>query len=378
VTLAAADVARQPAKAPALRVALDLSPAIVSAGGVRAYALATWRHLRERQDVELAAFGAGRGAAPEAAMRRLPVPLRVLHFSWRTLGVPRAEAITGDVDVVHSIDLQPPPTRRPLVMTIHDVMAITHPDLFPPHARRYQQDQLRAARQAAAVVTSCTATAAQVVEVGELDPRRVLVTPFGPGLESAAGADQPPGPEAGSAAPYILAVGVIEPRKAYDLLAIAMSRVRDAPTVLVAGPDGWRGASIRERVTELDSGGRIRFLGGVADETLARLYRGAALVCQPSLAEGFGFPVLEAMTFGVPVVASDTPSAREIGSGALRLVTPGDADALAGGLAEVLTDLDRRRRMVEAGLAAARAWTWARCTDRLVDVYRLAAGLSSA
>jgi glycosyltransferase involved in cell wall biosynthesis len=84
------------------------------------------------------------------------------------------------------------------------------------------------------------------------------------------------------------------------------------------------------------------------------------------------------MTLGVPVVASDIPSAREIGSGALRLVTPGDADALAGGLEDVLADPDRRSRMAEAGVTAARAWTWERCTDRLVDAYRLAAGLSSA
>lgn len=354
-----------------VRVALDVTPAIVGMTGLSRYALMLWAALNDLPDIEIRAFAAGRGRAPQGMLRhrRFPVPLRALQASWRRLGRPRAELLAGDADVVHSLALLAPPTRRPLVVTVHDVMALTRPELYPPSAAARARDNLEAARRATVIVATCRATAQAIADRAGFPSDRIVVAPPGP-LGSAS-----PAPPVGVTDPFVLAVGAVTPRKGFAVLAQAAARLgRDCPEVRIAGPDWWGAEGVRRAVREADVHGRVRFLGEVEDGVLSELYRTAAVVCHPSLAEGFGLTCLEAMAAGAAVVAADIPSIREIADGSVALVPAGDPDALAQALSRVLGDERERAALGAAARRRASAFGWDRTASAVAGAYRLALG----
>ncbi len=165
----------------------------------------------------------------------------------------------------------------------------------------------------------------------------------------------------------MLAVGTVEPRKGFDVVAAAVGSLPggDAPTLVIAGPPGWG------RVEGLDRS-RVRRLGAVTREALDALYRHALLTVVPSTYEGFGFPALEAMARGCPVVASNTTSLPEVVGDAGILLEPGDVQAWRDTIAELLDDPDRRRELATAGLEQASTFTWERSAAIHVDAYRAA------
>jgi len=349
-----------------IAVALDVTPAVVGFGGVERYAASFWAALCEREDIDVHAFAAGRGRRLEGAVRQTRVPLRILHHAWSLSGRPRAEDLVGDIDLVHSMDLIPPPTRRPLVMTIHDVLALTHPDLCSPRARLTQERQLRLAPRASLLVTTCEATADAVADVTGLSRERVVATSLGQRKPAGAGV----GSEVGG--PFVLAVGAITPRKGFDVLARAANRVAGFPRVLIAGPDGWGAAAVRAQVAAADTRRLVRFLGPVSDGRLDALYRDALFVCHPSHAEGFGIACVEAMGFGRALVATDLDATREITGDVAELVPPGEVEPLANALERILSDAQLRTSMGVAGLNRAERFTWEAATSNLVAAYRLA------
>ncbi len=279
--------------------------------------------------------------------------------------MPRAELFSGDVDLVHSLALRPAPTRKPSVQTIHDVIPITHPHLYPPGAERIHRKEIAAAARADLVVTTCEATAAEIARIGGIPRERIVVAPPG---AFARGAHDGVSPVGG---PYVLAVGQVTPRKGLDVLARAVARLGSrCPPVVVAGPDWWRAEDVRAEIASLDRHRRIRLRGPVDDETLAGLYRSASIVCHPSRAEGFGMPCLEAMAAGVPVVASDLPSIRELTGSAAVLFPVDDADALAEAIDLLIGDDTERRRLAAAGRQRAAEFSWQRMADQVVHGYR--------
>ena len=347
-----------------------MTPGVVGMSGLRHYTEMTWKHLL-MHGIDVRAFSAGRGTHPGSRARHIPLPLRVLQASWRVAQWPSAEAITGLVDVVHSLDLMPPPTRRPLVVTVMDVLALTHPQFFAPGVQAAQRAHLDGARRADVVVTGCAATAGDIAAATGIPGERIVVTPYGrlAPAHSVALLDN----EVGE--PYLLSVSTIEPRKGYDVLAAAAALIPDCPRILVAGPDGFQGEAIRRQVAAADARRRVRFLGDVRDPArLVSLYRHALLVVQPTRAEGFGFPLLEAMGQGCAVVSSDIPQAREIAGEAARLVPVGDVEALADAVQQLLTDDAERASLAIAAAARAEPMTWGRTTEHLVGAYSKALG----
>ncbi|MGH9077008.1 MAG: glycosyltransferase family 4 protein [Acidimicrobiales bacterium] len=179
----------------------------------------------------------------------------------------------------------------------------------------------------------------------------------------------PPGP------PYILALGTAEPRKdlpglvrAFDSLAGEVPEVE----LQIAGPPGWGQAELDQAIAGAAHRRRIVRLGWVPDP--AALVAGAALLAYPSLYEGFGFPPLEAMAAGVPVVATSAGAVPEVAGGAARLVPPGDPDALAEAMGQVLSDQAERRRLVEAGRRRVAVFSWDAAGDALARLYQELAG----
>jgi alpha-1,3-rhamnosyl/mannosyltransferase len=255
-----------------------------------------------------------------------------------------------------------------VVVTVNDAIPWDHPEwLTRAHALQARLTLAPALRRAAAVLVPSAHTRARLLaRVRGLPEERIAVTPYGVDPRFTPG----PGPDRG---PYLLAVGTLQPRKNLEAALAAFERLVAAGAehrLVVAGARGWRDAELLARLERSPATGRIDLLGRVDDDELLGLYRGAGCLLYPSLAEGFGFPPLEAMACGTPVVAARAGSVPEVVGSAAPLVDPADHAGLAAAAAELLADPAPWR---ERGLARAGELTWARCAELTVDVYRRAA-----
>ena len=349
------------------RVALDVTPELFAATGVARYSRELGRALCAREDCEVRRFAVGRRTEqPAGSVRHLALPLRAVHPVWRMLSLPRAEHLAGRVDLVHSLDMLAPPTGLPLVMTVHDLAAVDHPEQHPPRTVAIQRRRLKQLERAAAVI-AVSASTADTLACRGVEPGRIHVTPLG--LTPLPQPTEPPVP----AGPFLLAVGTLEPRKEHQLLLEAFAAANlDGVRLVFAGPDGGRAEPLAASAAELGIGDRLSILGAVPDAVLSGLYRRAALLCMPSRDEGFGLPVLEAMSVGLPVIASDIPVVREVGGDAVVRFAPGDARALAATLEAVLGDPARRTELGRLGAARAAAFTWEATAAATVRAYEYA------
>jgi glycosyltransferase involved in cell wall biosynthesis len=350
-----------------LRVALDVTPELAGCTGVARYSRELGRALERRRDWEVVRFAIGRGAVPaQVDCRHLTVPLRVVHPMWRLLGFPTAERLTGGVDVVHSLDLVAPPTRTALVLTIHDLVTSELPHLHPARAARAQQRRLAQLRRADAIVavSKSTADALEALGIGD---GRVFVAANG--LTALPEPVDPPVPDR----PFVLAVGTLEPRKGHELLIRAFADARLGQVGLVfAGPTAGRSGELLDLASRLGVADRLTILGHVDDPILAGLYRDARVMCMPSLAEGFGLPVLEAMAAGLPAIASDLPAAQEVAGDAAVLFPVGDIGALTRALELTVGDPALRARLRAAGPPRAADFSWNAAAQATIRAYEFA------
>jgi glycosyltransferase involved in cell wall biosynthesis len=348
---------------------MDATPVITGRTGAARYVTALGAAL-ERHGVDVQRFAIGRAPIPALPdMRRVRVPLRLVQRWWRTVSWPPAERLIGRVHVVHATGLTVPPTRVPLVATVHDIAALDHPNLHPPRQVREVAAQVASLRRATVVVASSQVTADRLVARG-VDQDRITVVPLGlTTLPAALPADASGPPIAQS---YLLAVGETSPRKGYLTLLRALARRPAAdPLLVIAGPAGAAEPHIRRAINELELEERVVRLGPVDDSMLARLYRGALALCFPSVAEGFGLPVLEALGAGLPVIASDLPVLREVGGDAALFVPVGDDEAFAKTF-DAVSDSRLRARLAAAGRERAAAFTWDRTAEGTMNAYRRA------
>lgn len=292
---------------------------------------------------------------------RLPLPRRPLAELWRRgLGpAPRA-------DLVHAPTPLVPPRRRgtPLVVTLHDAVPWTHPETLTARGAAWHRDMgERIARDAAVVVVPTRAVADELSR--HLDLPRVEVV--GEGVAAAVAAEPADADERadrlGLPDRFALVVGTLEPRKGLDV-AVAATALRNWPAelpLLVVGPTGW--GDLRLPTTSADG---VRRLGRLSDEDLAVAYARASVQLVPSRSEGFGLPVLEAMTHGTPVVISDVPALREVSADAAVVTPVGDPAGLADGVTEALR---RRVELAVAGRARAVTFTWERTARMCWEIY---------
>lgn len=299
------------------------------------------------------------------------IPVRLLNLAWHRLGWPAVESLTGQsFDVVHSLHpLLLPAKRAAQVVTIHDLNFLRHPERTRAEVRRDYPALARShAHRADRIVVVSEFTAREVESLLGVGRDRISVC--SPGA--------PPwtprqGPPAGG---YVLFFGTLEPRKnlgalldAYEHLA---ARRRDLPTLVLAGRATEQSGPWLERIQRAPLDRLVRHVGYVDPDRRRELYEGAALLVQPSFEEGFGLPVLEAMTAGVPVVAANRGALPEVLEGAGSLVDPDDREQMAAAIAEALDDTAAAARMTAAGIARARAYTWQETARRTVDAYRAA------
>ena len=340
-----------------MRIVVDVSPLSHPRTGVGNYIRGSLLGLVEAGADDVVAFApasrAGRHGVEEAlagiaVARRLPVvpAAHAVRTAWSRAGRPPVERVVGPLDVFHFSDWMYPSQRAGLRSTmVHDLVPLHHPEWVHPRTRRMHNAKYEhAARTCDVVMVNSRFTGDDVAETLRVPNERIHVAY--PGLESSFAPD---GPAADLGRPYLLTVATLEPRKNLATLVEAYARLADTGLALaVVGAAGWGEQPL------LDREGIIR-LGYTPHEQLPSLYRGASAVVYPSLFEGFGMPVVEAMGCGVPVVASSHPSIDEAAGDAAVRADPRDPEAIAAAIREAL---DRGGELVARGRAHAESFTW--------------------
>ncbi|HXY46027.1 MAG TPA: glycosyltransferase family 1 protein [Acidimicrobiales bacterium] len=365
-----------------LRVALDVLPLAGPPTGVGVCCDQLLRSLVARADVDVRAFAVARKAAgirerlpPGVPFRPLAVPTRLLHGAWRYLGIPTADFVAGPVAVVHGTNfVVPPPRGVATVVTVNDVTPWKYPGLCAPATRSYPRLVQQAVRRGAFVHTASHQVAGELSELLGVRLESVRVIPYGV---------PPPVPPPGPAlveGPYVLAISTIEPRKDYPTLVKAFAALAGAHSglrLVVAGAEGRGSAALDAAVAATGLADRVVRLGYVEDPVRSSLLAGARALAYPSLYEGFGFPPLEAMAAGVPVVATAGGAVPEVvGDGAV-VVPVGDVAALAGALEQVLEDEVLRADLVRKGHAQVGRYSWAATAEAMVSLYFEAAAAAA-
>jgi glycosyltransferase involved in cell wall biosynthesis len=304
---------------------------------------------------------------PGVGIAHLPLPRLALYESWHRLRRPRVERATGAVDVVHATTLAIPPRSAPLVVTIHDLAFLTYPGFFTARGVSFFMRGLDLVkRDADLVICPSEATAAHCVQQG-IAEERVRVVPLGVrAVPASAAAVEETKRRYRLERDYVMWTGTIEPRKNLGGLIKAFAGAEvDADLVLV-GPRGWN-EDLRELTRPIAD--RLRVLGFVPDQDLGPLYAGASAFCFPSFMEGFGFPVLEAMAQGIPVITSRGTSTEEIAADAAILVDPHDVDDIRGAIERAVGEDGVVERVRRSGPERAALFTWDRTARGLIQAY---------
>lgn len=370
---------------PTVKVALDASAVPDPPGGAGRYVLALATALGRRADVEVTVVARrGDGARWPAPVADRAPGLRPVRLGWEQVGLPQVVRRLG-VDVHHGPHYTMPlALGLPAVVTVHDLTFFTHPEWHQRSKVAFFRAAVRtSARRASALVAVSAATAGLLEElVGPRAPVHVIPHGVDHALFRPAGGDGgPDGDDAalarcGARPPYVAFLGTLEPRKDVPTLVRAfdhLARAHPDLTLVLAGARGWGVEAVERAVAAAAHGDRVRLLGYVADDDMPALLRGAAAVAYPSLEEGFGLPVLEALACGAPVVTTSGTVMEEVAGGAALLAPPGDADGLAAALEAAVAAGpgagERRRR----GLEVAARHTWEASAAAHVEVYRAVA-----
>jgi glycosyltransferase involved in cell wall biosynthesis len=297
------------------------------------------------------------------------VPVRILNLAWHRMGWPAVETLTGRrFDVAHSMHpLLMPAREASRVVTIHDLYFLAHPEHARAEIRRdYRALAQRHAQRADRIIVISEFTARSVERQFGVPPDRISVClPGAP--------DWPPRESPPADGGYVLFFGSLEPRKnvgglldAYERL---LARRRDLPPLILAGRATAESRPWLERIARPPLEGIVRHVGYVDPARRRDLYRGACMLVQPSFDEGFGMPVLEAMTIGVPVIASNRGALPEVVGDAGPLVDPDAPEEIAAAIERMIDDHAYARASAANGMRRAALFNWARAARSAFDAY---------
>jgi glycosyltransferase involved in cell wall biosynthesis len=369
-----------------VRLLLDVSAVPERPVGAGYYTLNLAAHVARRGDVEthlLCRQGdAARWAAlaPDATVHAEVPSGRPARLVWEQTRAFRLTRLLR-IDVWHGPHYTMPLRLTvPAVVTVHDLTFFEHPEWHERGKVAYFRPMIRAATHRAAVVIAVSEDTAARLRRHELTTGPIVVAPHGVDHErftahGDAAADDALLAAHGIRSPFVAFTGTIEPRKGLPTLVDAFAQVaadNRALRLVLAGGEGWGSDRVREAVAASGVPTRILRPGYLPDAAVAPLFRRAAVVAYPSLAEGFGMNALEALACGAPLVTTTGSALDEVvGDAALR-VAPADVDALAAALRDALTP-DVSARLRAAGPERAAGFTWERSVDRHIEAYRLAA-----
>ncbi|MBK8988591.1 MAG: glycosyltransferase family 4 protein [Chloroflexi bacterium] len=380
-----------------MRIGIDVTSALTQGGGIGRYTRELVRALVALDGRSTYHLFAARQTGPTAVPHPLPTGPHIrrhtapltepwLYRLWYRLRIPApVQWVTGPLDLFHSPDFVLPPVSGgiPTLLTVHDLSFVHYPEVYPAVLVNYLNRVVPwSIGRASHILADSAATKADLIAVWQVPEAKITVLYSGVHEQFQPVTEQ----EVLTAvtahyqlddAPYFLTVGTVQPRKNYQMLIRAFAPVAaEWPhNLVIAGGKGWLYDDMLAEVARQGLNGRVRFTGFVADEDLPALYSGATLFLFPSLYEGFGLPLLEAMQCGVPVVTSDASSLPEVvggkGNGETAvLLSPHDSSAWTQAMQTLLADPARRARLVAAGYRQARQFTWRKAAAQLLNLYQ--------
>lgn len=306
------------------------------------------------------------GVEPEYLNRSLSSAGRLFYEQWGL--VDRLQSTS--YDVLHFPDYQIPilrPQRR-VVMTVHDLAAFVIPEVFPGSKTRTKRLLMRqSVKRASRIIVPSVATKNDLMAILGVPSTKIRVIPHGVKRVGK------PWAKRVHAAPYFLSVGTIEPRKNFTRLIHAyhllLQRRQDVPDLVIAGRLGWMYEETLELPEKLGVAHQVKFLQYVSEDLLATLYRDAVALVYPSLYEGFGLPVIEAMQAGLPVVTSAQGALKELGGHSLWRSDPYNVEAIADAMAIVLDGGASVRQKAQEAYDWAQQLTWEKASEATRAVY---------
>lgn len=376
-----------------MRVAIDYTPAYEQGGGIGRYVrelIAALSRLDTRTQYRLFVSGAA-GQMPELTQnftwRTTRLSPRWLARLWHRARIPLpVEIFTGRIDLFHATDFVLPPLTPGVssILTVHDLSYLRVPEAASPSLRRYLEHVVpRSAKRATHILADSQATKDDLLDAYDLEPDKVTVL--------LSGVDKRFRPALGSISdlcqryalpdrPFVFSLGTVQPRKNYVRLVRAIANLRAQGydiDLVIAGGKGWLDAPIYQAIADAKIIDHVHMIGFVDEVDLPALYTAASVFAFPSLYEGFGLPVLEAMACGTPVLTSKVSSLPEVAGDAALVVDPYDEEAIADGLKRIIDDDALRAEFIQRGKQRAAHFTWARSAETLLNVYQCVLDQSS-
>ena len=361
-----------------MRLGVDAGRALHGRGGVASYTRELIRSLLGSARVdEVVLFDLDRGWSKRDVFVREFGPLPA-----KAVVVPPVGSELEGLNLFHAPGYAMPPVGAPRhVFTLHDLTVLSHPHCHTLDNRvRSLASVTEALVRGSTILAVSKATKEEAVRLLALPIDSVEVVPpmLNPVFQVAGDrdADAKAAVRLGVRQPYVLAVASLEPRKNFGRLLDAwgsLGGTTGAHQLVVVAAEGWRQGRIRRRLERMTGDGSVVKIGHVSEKVLAALYRRASAFVFPSLAEGFGLPVAEAMACGTPVVTSQISSMPEVAGESALLVDPEDVDEIAAAIARLLGDQGLRRRLRDRGLEQARLFFPEALVPKLFEVYRRAA-----
>lgn len=374
-----------------MRVGIDVTAAVTQGGGIGRYTreliyaltavdAQTDYHFFTAKPVAAAPVPAPIPQAENVQLHQAPLDERWLYRLWYRLRLPLpVQWFTGPLQLYHSPDFVLPPVGGPIptLLTVHDLSFLHYPETFPQRLVTYLNRVVPwSIRRATHLLADSEATRADLVALWQVPPQKITV------LYSGVHERFQPVHDAGRLtavrrqyglppAPLILAVGTVQPRKNYQMLIRAFRPLADHHPhhLAIAGGRGWLVEEMVAEVKRQGLDGRVHFTGFVADADLPALYSAAELFVFPSLYEGFGLPLLEAMACGVPVITSNASSLPEVAGEAACQLPPQSEAAWTEAMGHLLADEEARARWVAAGFEQVKRFSWPESARRLRQIY---------
>lgn len=330
------------------------------------------RALIQRHDVEIEGLAAHHINSPslqlpkELQIKHSKMPRQLLYRSWKAFDRPRVENLIKNVDLVHASGGAIPPTNLPIVSTVYDLSWRQNPSWFPSRGRRFAEEWLVKSLKADLVICPSETTRLDLIEAG-FDSQKIRVVQLGVRhqkveSESVQILRKTYGLQKG----FVLWVGTIEPRKNLPVLVEAVSKIPKLDLVIV-GPNGWN-IEIESIVRPIRE--RVRLIGQVDEKTKHEWLEAADVFCFPSLLEGFGLPVIEAMSHGTPVVTSATTATAEVAGESGLLIDPQNSEEIAEAIIKILENKDLAQSLSKKGKERSKKFSWEKTAEQTVHVYK--------
>jgi glycosyltransferase involved in cell wall biosynthesis len=366
-----------------VRVALDTTPLLGPRTGIGRFVEGLVGSLAPHRNIEVVPFAmTARGRSGAAPNQAWPLPARPMRAIWERANWPTIDRWTGAVDVVHGTNYIVPPTRRarvragqlPRLVSVHDLTAIRYPEMCTADVVRMPILLRRALRAGAHVHTDSRFVADEVHSELGVPMERIHTIAPGVPIEDGALENARNGPHPFGGCAFALALGTVEPRKDLPLLVrsfVQAASELDGLLLVIAGVDGWGADALQSELARVPQELRVRIIREpeVNDTRRASLLTHAHFVVYPSRYEGFGFPPLEAMTAGTPVIATIAGSLPEVLGDAAEFVPIGDVDSLSHAMIGLNRNPAKRTELVRLGAQRVERYTWAATGDRFAELY---------